>query len=379
MTARWFQSGLALPLATAVVGVSIRAFAASDSAVATPLVVEREASAASCPNAEELEALVESVRGGAAPASVRYGVRFSRAGAVFHARIEDLSRRQVRDLDDDGANCSGITRATVVTLALLFDAEFASTADGQRAMESGPEESGPSDVSHGESTTPTTASVEATTSEAVAAKPPSRVSVAPNSSVAPSWGVAPSSSSVPSDGTGDAARDVGTASGMSVGVMVGGEAVMGVAAPYALGPSAALALAGSWLRAEVSAFWSPPQPRDFGGGTIRTELFTGSLTGCFSPGRPFTFRFDVCTGITAGQLTARARGYARDGESHRPWVAVPAALSLTSEGELGWQVLGGLLLPVQREDFRIAGLGQGYESWAVAGFLGFRLGLRTAL
>lgn len=381
VTASRFQSGLVLAFAVALVGVSARASAASDSAaMATPLMVERDAAAASCPNAADLVALVESVRGGAAPASVRYGVHFSRVGEAFHARIEDLERHQVRDLDDEGDNCSGITRATVVTLALLFDAELASAVDVSPATETHSNESLATDpIAAGDpadaNRTPSGASSMqgVRTSDSIAtAKPQTGAATptAPRSAVVVSPDVSPNAGASPVDGADESTR-------VRLGVMIGGGAVVGVAAPYALGPSAALDLEGRWLRGEVSAFWSPPQPRDFGGGTVRTELFTGALAGCFSPARPFALRLDVCAGITAGQLTARARGFASDGQSRRPWLAVPAFVSLASEAGLSWQINVGLLVPVQREDFRIAGFGQTYESWAVAGFVGLRLGLRT--
>lgn len=369
MTNRWLRSGLARALSLAVLSTSSGARSAAEDANAPAIVVERDVAAAACPNAAELLALVETARGGEAPASVRYGVHFSRAGEVFHARIEDLMRHRVRDLDDSGGSCGGLARATVVTLALLFDAELASTAAASRATETGAVSAESNDAvlsSPSAATTPDSSR----TSEAQLS-PPTPGVPRPVSPAAVNVPPAPAKSQAES-------KKQASSSVTRFGAMVGGGAIVGVATPYAFGPSVAVDVGGRLLRGELSAFWSPSQSADFGGGVVRTELTTGTLSGCVSPAQPLGLRLDICTGVTAGQLTARARGYVRDGESRRPWIALPAALSLASaEGGLGWQVQAGLLLSIQREDFRIAGLGQVYESWPVAGFIGLRLGVHT--
>lgn len=307
-----------------------------------PLVVDRASGAESCPDAGELTRSVESVRGRSAPASIRYKVHFSRQGTAFGARIEDRTSRSVRELSDVGNDCSGIARATAITLALLFDAEpetnATSTNDAANA--------------------------------APASKRPTRPALVPEPQVDP-----PADVSLKSERGSRKARDDAS---WSSAVHLGAAALAGVAAPSAFGPSLAVDVAARHWRGEVEAIWSPSQTRSFQGGTIATSLLVGSGHVCLTPARLWDLRLEVCSGVTLGRITAEAAGFVRNVRSHRPWIAIPVLATVASDVHTwGWQAGIGALIPGQREDFQIAGLELDYRAWPVAGALFLRLSARA--
>jgi hypothetical protein len=319
------------------------------------LVVERDEGAATCPSSAELTSFVESVRGATASASIRYKVQFTRVGAEFRARIEDLSANSVRELADKGGDCGGITRATVITLALLFDAALG-TASSEAPQTSEPSHGKPEAAPDGDSKPVPTSGAPSVARE-----------VAPLAAISRDADVTES----PHPG-GDQSPP------WSSGLHLGGTAIVGVAAPSSLGPALGLDIATRDFRGELNAYWGPRQVREFGGGAISTSLLFGSAYACLTPTRISGLRFELCSGAVVGRVSAEARGYVLNGRSHRPWVAVPAVLTLASDAHtLGWQAGIGALFPLQREDFEVAGLGSDYRSWPVAGVLFVRFSVRA--
>ena len=283
------------------------------------LLVEREAGAESCPDDVMLTQLVSSVRGQARDHNIPYRVRFQRASRAFSVLIESQRDLSTRTLSDAGEDCTALTRATAVTLALLIDAE-----------------------------------------------PPAPTPVA-SPSVPPSAAVAPAS---------PPALEPKHRS-LSYAFQVGPALLVGVAQPVSPAAFSSVELASTRLRAELGALWSPTREQRFGPGSVSTSLLTGTLYLCVSPLRVSVARLELCSGFFIGRLHGEARGYTRDDAVSRAWAAFPIGLALTGDSKpLGWQVGASALLPLQPHDFHVEGLGVPYQSSSVAGLFYVRAALR---
>lgn len=277
------------------------------------LVVERDARAEECPDADALSARVAAIRGRAGLGTATYRVRFSHDGDPFVVSITAEPSGRARTLTSKDATCDTVANAVAVTLALLFDAE-------------------PS-----------------------VAPPPST----PPPSVPPP--AAPPGQTVPA-ASPPTKRLAGT-------LTVAGANLIGVTGPAAFGVSAEAGLVVSKFRAGLGVLWASDVVASLGPGEVRAGLVGGTARLCFAPIAEM-FRADLCSGIIVAQHSATAEGFTRNDTRRRPWLAVPLQLSGSYwAGHVGVELGLAALLPLHRTDFAIEGLGVPYESPSV-GFLG---------
>ena len=282
------------------------------------LRVTREAGAEACPDAQALLARVEEVRGHRTTGEIAsYQVTFSERGGVFRASIQ-VGAGSVRELLDRGASCESLEQATAVTLALLLDA---SEAEPQAPAPARPSVGVPS---------------------ALPSPPPT----APERPRSRPW----------------------------VTLDVGGGALLGVTRAAAPLLHAGVGIGVGRFRTTLGAFWMPTQALTLGPGQLDEQLRGGAARMCWSPWSSGALRLDLCSGIHAGIVKVTARGYTRDGEAEKPWLALPLELSLsTRAAPIGFEIGPTALLPLRRHDFSIDGLGVAYESWPVGALLSARL------
>ena len=288
-----------------------------------PIVVERGPGAEECPDAGSLIARVTSIRGRASfPADSSYEVGFTHTGDTFTAVIRGGGNADSqRVLDGRGPSCGALAQATAVTLALLFDAE----------TESAPEPP----------------------------KPPP-----PKSEPPPP--LAPTEPIVLEPPHHGPRVDATAALGLS-----GLVAVLRPLSPAFTG-EVGLRVA-SW-RMGLGVLWSPQQSLTLAPGVVRESLLAGSARLCLALARSEVTRFDLCSGLDAGIVRARASGFTQNHEGSRPWLAVPLELSFSQHaGALGWEVSAAALGALEHQDFTIDNLGAAYESPRVSGMLSLRI------
>jgi hypothetical protein len=310
--ALWFTL---LLLATAT-----RARAQSEASSTALLSVTLEEGAESCPDAEALTAHVERVRGDQATgASSAYRIRFSYRGGVFRAAIQVGEATGTRVLSDRGATCASLEQATAVTLALLLDSDLREPA-----------------------TEPPDAPV----------APPTRAPPTPPPPPEP----APSRKAV------------------SLTLSLGGAGLLGVVQPIVPAALGELGIGVDRFRTNLGVLWMPSQELEFGPGSLDETLLAGTARTCLSAWRGTALRFDLCSGIYAGLLKVRARGYAQNDVVEKTWLAVPVGFALaTSSSPVGLELGASALVPLRRNDFSIDYLGVAYESWPVGMLLSLRM------
>jgi hypothetical protein len=313
------------------------------SAQSGPLSVSRAPGADDCPEAPELLARIERIRGAQLQAGQpAYRVTFARDAAGIHAEITSVRSAGARVLDDGAPDCTALAEATAVSLALLFDAD-------ERARQ------------------------DAAVAEARAAPVQAPVADAPRDAAGPSAGGADDVELAPPE---DADR--GTA--LRAGAALGGGLLVGVTAPSALALALELGLEGEVLGLRLGAHYALPQTIDLAAGDVRESLIAGTLAGCFAAWSASPWRLDGCTGAWLGALHGSAHGFAQDRSRTRLWSAAVLEVRLARAPDpLGAAVVLSLLIPLRRQDFAIAGAGVAYASLPVAALLGVRVVLGGAL
>ncbi len=287
------------------------------------LNVERGPGAEECPDAATLIARIANIRGRAgAPSSASYDVGFSHTADIFTAVIRGGDGESQRVLEGRGLTCAALAQATAVTLALLFDSE-----------------------------------VDHTPSEKPAPAPP------------------PPSPPPKDHLLGDLVlvdvRDRGPRVDGTLALGVSG--LVGVLRPLSPAVTGELGLQVARWRVGIGVLWNPAQSLTLEPGVVRESLLSGTARSCLALTRASGFRFDVCTGLFAGVMTAQAEGFTRDERRVRTWLAVPLELSLAQlAGPVGWEVSAAALGSLVHQDFSIDGLGVAYQSARVGGMLSLR-------
>jgi hypothetical protein len=285
-----------------------------------PLIVERRAGAAACPDGVALTTLIVRIRGKRAFGAARYHVRFAAKERGYRAVIRADSSGRVRSLQSREATCRSLARATAVTLALLFDSE------------------------HEDPQTP---------EPAPPLRAPPEVPEAPR----------------PSE-RGRERRAVRADASFALG-MSGLAGVLGPVAPGATGEAGILA--GN-VRAGLGVLWMFPRSLSLGPGEVREDLRAGSARLCYALGRSEKLRLDACSGALAGMMSAEGSGYTRSERQRRPWLAVPVGLEGTLwTGSVGLGLGLSVLVPLHRSDFGIDGVGVAYRSPSAGAMLSFRV------
>jgi hypothetical protein len=272
------------------------------------LVVERGAGAEACPDDAALGARIAQIRGRAALAESAYRVQFSHDDAAFGAAVTVEPGGRARTLRSTDTTCDALSNAVAVTLALLIDAAEASAP----APPPPPPEPAP-------------------------ARPIEHTSPRP-------------------------------AKRLAATLSLGGGAVTGVTAPIAPGVAADAGLVVSRFRATLGVLWTGTASASLGPGEVREALLAGRARLCFAP-IDGVFRADLCSGALVGSMSAEARGYTRNDTRYRPWIALPLELVGSFwTGHLGAELGVSALLPIERSDFSIDGLGLPYASASI-GFM----------
>jgi hypothetical protein len=148
---------------------------------------------------------------------------------------------------------------------------------------------------------------------------------------------------------------------------VGAGVLAGVLRPAVAALASEAGLVARRLRVAVGITWTVPARVEFGPGTLREMLVSGTTRLCVAPVHAPPLRFDLCSGLFAGVSDVRAHGYTRNQHRTRAWVATPLGLSLSYLGRPAGVELSALALaPLYHHDFSIDGLGTAYASWPVA-------------
>lgn len=325
---RWV---FALPCSVATLAASLvasrAALAQSSSdasgARATFISVTREEGALSCPDAEELTAHIERLRGHQATSETSaYRVSFSRRGGVFRATIRLASGGGARELRDRGASCASLEQATALTLALLLDSDLhepPSEQDEPKAIELSPAR-------------------EPTTGAPPAEPEPER-----------------------------------PATRARLTLSLGGAGVFGVVQPVVPAALAELGIGTARFRTSLGVLWMPTQTFELGPGNLHERLLSGVARTCLTATSGALARLDLCSGVYAGLLHVQASGYTRNDSTDKAWLAVPVELAVaTTSAPISVELGASALLPVRRNDFAIDNLGVAYESWPVGLLLSMR-------
>ena len=312
------------------------ALASHAAAQPVPLSVSHEPGADDCPDALDLLARIERIRG--APPRVdqpAYRVAFTRDAAGLHAVISSSESAGERLLDDAALQCSALAQATAVSLALLFDAD--ARARG-------------------------TARLSAVTPAATPAATPS---------------VTPASTAPQASAAAYGQPDL---SAPRASIALAGGALLGVTRPLAAAFGLELGLDKGRFGLRVAAHYAVPQDLDFASGEVREALLAGSLEGCFAAWSSAGLRLEGCAGGILGALRAEAEGYAEDRRRTRLWsaLAFDARFGLVPD-PLGASLVLALLVPLRRQDFAIDGAGVAYASEPLAVLLSLRVTFGGAL
>ncbi|WP_437968474.1 hypothetical protein WMF04_03910 [Sorangium sp. So ce260] len=303
----------------------------------------RGAGAESCPDAAHLIERVEQLSGRRETgASGAYLVSFTRDADGFRASIRSGSG--ARELRDRGRSCAALEQATAVTLALLLDSD--AREPSLREPEAG----------------------------ARSAPLP-----APEAPAPPPGAPAETPRAPPGlTGAGGAREDEGEAPSPGGGatrltLAAGAAGLFGVVRPLAPAVSAEIGIGGARFRATLGALWLVPQTLEHGPGELRETLLGGVVRACITAAGSEALRFEVCSGLHAGQLKVVASGYTRNDAAEAAWLSVPLELSLASlAGPLGFDVGAAALLPLRRNDFSVDGVGVAYRSPPVGALVSIR-------
>ncbi|HWZ90821.1 MAG TPA: hypothetical protein VNW92_18295 [Polyangiaceae bacterium] len=308
---------------------------------ALPISVEREPGAEDCPDKAGLVARVRAILGrDSHPEGTPYQITFSRGPQTFTAAIRsDSEGGTVRYLNAREPNCSALAHATAIALAVLFDADLATTE--------------PAEDKPAEAPTPAPAPVE---------PPPEKPGPRQNAKAA-----------APGE---EASSSAGSAAGVRVDplISVGAGALVGVLRPVGLALLADAGLEVESFRVSLGALWVVPETIALSPGSARETLTSGTARACYALSRRFMLRFDVCSGVLLGAATAEARGFTSNERHTELFLAFPAELSLSARSRfIGWQLGASALLLAPRNEFEVEGRGLTYRAPPVAGLLALRL------
>ena len=317
------RGALGCLFAVAVVGtVHVTAHAQ----VSEPIRVELGSGAEDCPDASSLVERVGHIRGRAVtlrPSDPGYDVSFPRTDDAYRATIRSGSDGQSqRVLEGRGPTCAALAQATAVTLALLFDSQ----------------------------------------ADAPAPEPEPKPEPKPPPKPEPT----PLDEPVPDEAPHQAPRVAATAS-------LGASGMFGVLRPVAPAFGAELGLHLEGFRAALGVLWVPTQTLDLDPGHVSEQLLAGTARTCLSLTRARGLSLDVCSGLIAGVVEARADGFTRNAQRVRSWLAVPLELSLAElSGSVGWEISAAALGSLVHHDFEVDGLGTPYHAPRIGGMVSLR-------
>jgi hypothetical protein len=318
----------------------IAALASRAGAQAEPLLpVTRGPGAEGCPDAAALLARIERLRVRPLTEPTGYEVRFTREGDGFAAQIRARAGGARRELRDRGQTCAALEQAAAVTLALLLDVGARESSRSRLAV-------------------PTRRPIAAPRDAAAAADVGAASSVTPRAR----------------DDAASDARDGAThGTRVSATLLLGGAGLIGVVRPLAPALIGELGVEVGRVRVSAGLLLVPRQQLAHGPGTVRASLLGGVARGCFVAARGPALRLQLCSGVHAGVLDARAESYTRNDGVTKPWLALPFEVALGSAAaSVGWELGATALAPLLRHDFTIDGVGVAYESLPVGVLLALR-------
>jgi hypothetical protein len=282
------------------------------------LAVERVQGAENCPDAATVGARVQTIRAGGqglgpTPRDA-YQIRFRRADDTLVAELRRAANAaHVRTLTVRGESCEPLAEAAAVALALLLDAE-----------------------------------------------PSARPPPAPASTPAPAGSVATHRPPPPTPLRGSLALGAG--------------ALFGVTRLVAPALEGELGLWHARFRASLGVLGVPVHREPFGAGSLRSWQLAGSAKGCLTPVTAARLRLDLCSGLYAGVLDVRARGYTRNDQRKQAWLAVPVEVSgHVIVGPVALALAVSALFPIRRPEFSIEGLGSAFDAWPVSLLIALKL------
>jgi hypothetical protein len=299
-----------------LVVVTCSSRAAAEDTVA--IVVDRAPGSERCPDAEALGARVAQIRGRAAgDAAIGYRVAFARKDDGFLATIRSATGAgSVRTLEHDGAHCGALGHAVALTLALLFDADV----------------------------------------EAKVVEPPPPA--------APAATAAPAAPRLPS--SPPRAR--------KWSLSIGAAGLVGILRPVSPALFADTEVDFANVRLGAGGLFAFPQNLPLGPGAVRERLVGGFARGCLTTWRREFLQLDVCSGLSAGAVTAEAEGYTQNHRRTRIWIAVPVEAAFGHRASpIGWEVSIAGLVPLRRSDFTVDGVGEAYASPPLGAMLSVRV------
>jgi hypothetical protein len=120
----------------------------------------------------------------------------------------------------------------------------------------------------------------------------------------------------------------------------------------------------------AGGFWLPAETIAFAPGTVRVDLAGGFLRGCgLVLGRPSAAHGSLCLHPAVGAIHGQGSGYATNGTSTQPWIALGADLEGAGPlwGPLGWVARAGVLVPLERQGFSVTAVGTAFDPSAAGG------------
>ena len=287
-----------------------------------PLHVERALGAEECPDEADLDQRVAAIRGRARlEGNASYEVEFSRSGDTFSATISSGRSGESQRVLEGRGTCASLAQATAVTLALLFDSDADHTA-APRALPPAP--------------------------------PPK-----PEPSLAPPSALDPSAPRPSLDGT------------LSLGVA----GLAFVLTPLSPAFTGELGLHVGGFRAGLGVLWNPPQSLALESGQTKVSLLSGTVRACVALARARRIELDICSGLFAGAVSAKAdgAGISDNAARTRSYLALPFELSLAQlSAPFGWEVSATALAALAHHDFEVEGLPVPYRAPRVGAMVTLR-------
>lgn len=292
------------------------------------LLVRRGRDAVDCPGTEKLVAMIRSLtpRGPAAagaassPGDGRIEVEFVRDASRYRAELRMAGARSgTRTLEYPSASCAPMAEATALAIAVLVDPDLSVPPEAKP-----PEPAAPAPV--------------------VAPPVPEPARRAPPPLETP-------------------ARETLVLAG--AGVAAG---IVRHAAPVVM---AQVGVSRDRFSGHVAATAIPPQRLALPPGAVDVWLAAASVGGCYAPFGSSSWQLGGCAALHAGALRGSGSGVSDASAVLRAWFA--ADLHLLARGSIrrvfGWFAQVGVVVPLARESFGIAGAGTAYEA-LFAGFVG---------
>lgn len=317
-----------------------------------------------CPGERHLRAEIERVLGGPPdPASRRYlraEARASRAGNDgYHVHLVTDLGGVLGERDFDGPTCAAVANAAALIVALTFDPEALARRGEAAAPSPHPPLPAP----------------------APSFSPPARDSSAavPEPSVPPPFAAPPSPPPRPPPGPrspppaasprAGADRAPRRRPGFAVGPI--GAASIGALPRVGAGVGGRVGVLVGRFRADVSGSYWPAQTatlanRPTAGADVR--LIAGAGSACYAVLRA-PFELSPCVGLEVGSMAATGFGVRWPGGGSALWIAplAQAAAALPIGQHFAVRLDLGVLVPVERPPFVLAGAGTVYTAAALVG------------